>query len=196
MVSPDTSRVHTSYSSTASLLLSEVSSAATLDTGGAVTGYKTKRQLFTDGLGRLAKVVEDPDTLAYATTYGYTPLNQLAQVTQGSQTRNFYYDSLKRLTRAVNPESDAICYGATLLGNQCVDGYDGNGNLLKKKDANNVAVTMTYDALNRPLTSLDVGHGAGREPDVRGRGVGTGCNIWRVRCPGAGHVQHAGGSRI
>src|SRR6185369_907288 len=69
-----------------------------------------KRSSVTDGLGRLKQVIEDPLGLAYATTYGYDALDDLTSVTQGAQTRTFVYDSLKRLTRAINPESGTINY--------------------------------------------------------------------------------------
>ena len=90
--------------------------------------------LYTDGLGRTYKVVEDPASLNFTTNYIYTALDQLTQVTQRAETRNFYYDSLKRLTHAVNVESGSICYGTSLSGNNCINGYDGNGNLLVKMD--------------------------------------------------------------
>jgi YD repeat-containing protein len=41
-------------------------------------------------------------------------------VNQGSQTRTFVYDSLKRLSSATNPQSGTVSYD-----------YDGNGNLLQ-----------------------------------------------------------------
>jgi YD repeat-containing protein len=104
----------------------------------------------------LVNLIEDPDVVNYETDYSYTALDQLTQVAQGGQTRSFYYDSLGRLTRAVNPETGEICYGTGrgtgVAANDCIGGYDGNGNLLAKRDGRGYATTMTYDALNRPLT--------------------------------------------
>lgn len=57
---------------------------------------------------------------------------------QGVQTRTFSYDSLSRLTQAVNPESGTINYA-----------YDANGNLATKVDARGVKTDYVYDALNR-----------------------------------------------
>jgi RHS repeat-associated protein len=96
------------------------------------------RRTAMDGLGRLLQVVEDPGALSYTTSYSYDALDDLVAVTQGSQGRTFNYDSLRRLTRAVNPESGAVNYA-----------YDGDGNLQAKIDARGVSTAYTYDALNR-----------------------------------------------
>jgi RHS repeat-associated protein len=122
--------------------------------GNAVTvtdqALKTRKSV-TDGLGRLTSVYESPSdsNYNYLTSYAYDTLDNLIAVTQGSQTRTFVYDSLKRLKSATNPESGTICYG-TVVGGQCLaDGYDANGNLVYKTDARGVRSTYTYDALNR-----------------------------------------------
>jgi RHS repeat-associated protein len=96
------------------------------------------RRTAMDGLGRLLQVVEDPGALSYTTGYSYDALDDLITVTQGSQGRTFNYDSLRRLTRAANPESGAVNYA-----------YDGDGNLRAKTDARGVNTAYTYDALNR-----------------------------------------------
>jgi len=101
---------------------------------------KTRKSV-TDGLGRLAQVYEDPSGLNYLTSYSYDTLDSLTTVSQGSQTRTFVYDSLKRLTSATNPESATVSYQ-----------YDNNGNLSQKTDARGVASTYGYDALNRNTT--------------------------------------------
>jgi len=100
-----------------------------------------KRVMTNDALGRLTQVVEDPAGLNYATTYGYDALDDLVSVTQGSQTRSFVYDSLKRLTSATNPESGTLTYS-----------YDPAGNLVAKSDARGIATAYSYDALNRLKT--------------------------------------------
>ncbi len=96
------------------------------------------RKSLTDGVGRLAQVYEDPSGLNYLTSYSYDPLDNLTGVSQGSQTRTFVYDSLKRLSSATNPESGTVSYS-----------YDNNGNLTSKLDARNITTTFAYDALNR-----------------------------------------------
>jgi RHS repeat-associated protein len=78
---------------------------------------------------------------AQPTSYTCDQLSNLTQVSQGSQTRTFVYDSLKRLTSASNPESGTVSYS-----------YDSNGNLTSKTDARSITSSFTYDALNRVIT--------------------------------------------
>jgi len=114
---------------------------------------KTRRSI-TDGLGRLTSVYEAPNDSSYnyLTSYAYDALDNLISVTQGSQTRTFVYDSLKRLKSATNPESGTTCYGTVNVGGLCqADGYDANGNLKYRTDARGVLATYTYDALNRNI---------------------------------------------
>jgi len=96
------------------------------------------RRSTTDALGRLVQVVEDPNWQAYLTSYSYDALDNLTTVTQGSQTRTFAYDSLKRLTSATNPESGTTTYQ-----------YDENDNLTQKTDARSITTNYSYDGLNR-----------------------------------------------
>jgi RHS repeat-associated protein len=110
------------------------------------------RRSITDGLGRLVRV-DEPDSAGnlgpvstpnQPTNYSYDTLDNLTQVTQGTQpARTFSYDSLKRLTSATNPESGAVTYQ-----------YDANGNLTSKTDARGVVSNYVYDALNRVTTVL------------------------------------------
>src|ERR1041385_4764841 len=104
-------------------------------------GQRKQRKSVTDALGRLTNVYEDPSGLNYQTSYTYDVLNDLTQVSQGSQTRTFVYDSLKRLTSATNPENGTAGYT-----------YDNNGNLLTRTDARGVVTTIAYDVLNRPAS--------------------------------------------
>jgi len=107
-----------------------------------VTDQNAKsRKSVTDALGRLKEVYEDPTGLNYLTSYGYDVLDNLTTVTQGSQTRSFAYDSLKRLSSATNPESGTISYQ-----------YDANGNLIQKTDARGLVSAYSHDALNRNTT--------------------------------------------
>ena len=124
-----------------------------------------QRKSVTDGLGRLKEVYEDPTGLNYLTSYSYDTLDNLTTVSQGSQSRTFVYDSLKRLSSATTPESGTICYG-TVSGGQCQpNGYDANGNLTQKTDARGIVSTYGYDALNRNIT-IDYSNTILGNPDV------------------------------
>ncbi|HXM47136.1 MAG TPA: hypothetical protein VN956_04655, partial [Pyrinomonadaceae bacterium] len=139
------------FSKSAYDLLGRVTSITTPDNAVVTTAYSAntvtvtdqsgkQRKSVTDALGRLIKVYEAPNdsNYNYLTTYGYDALDDLIAVTQGNQTRTFVYDSLKRLTSAMNPESGQINYQ-----------YDANGNLQVKTDARGVSSHISYDALSR-----------------------------------------------
>ena len=120
------------------------------------------RKACSDGLNRLTQVFEDPAGLDYETDYSYDPLdNLLCTAQKGTNTgtfsncssapaswrpRSFSYDSLSRLTQAVNPESGTTSYS-----------YDAYGNLMQKTSPapNQASATTTvtlsycYDSLNR-----------------------------------------------
>src|SRR5208282_4420512 len=82
--------------------------------------------------------------------YTYNVLDELTQVTQGSQNRWFSYDALGRLYTTNLPESGVVCYG-TISGSTCQsNGYDSFNNLLYRTDARGVLTTYSYDGLNRP----------------------------------------------
>ena len=115
-----------------------------------VTDQSNKvRRAITDGLGRLIRV-DEPNSAGslgsitspnQATSYTYDALDDLTAVSQGAQTRQFVYSSLKRLTSANNPETGTINYG-----------YDNSGNVTSKVDALSITTSFVYDSLNR-LTS-------------------------------------------
>ena len=111
------------------------------------------RKSCVDGLGRLTGVWEDPNNLNYETDYQYDALNDLTEVTQGSETRSFSYDSLARLSSALNPESTSLAYV-----------YDNNGNVTLKTDARGITTKYFYDTVNR-LTQKSIAM-ARRLPDI------------------------------
>ncbi len=142
------------WTTTAYDMANRVISVTTPDNAAVTTSYASntvtvsdqagkQRKSVTDGAGRLIQVYEDPAALNYLTSYSYDILDNLTTVSQGTQTRSFVYDSLKRLRSATNPESGTITYQ-----------YDDNGNLTFKTDARGVTSTYVYDALNRN-TSID-----------------------------------------
>ena len=155
------------YTTTAYDLAGRVTSVSTPDSAAVATFYSgntvtvsdqtgKQRKSVTDALGRLTQVYEAPNdpSYNYLTSYSYDALDDLTTVSQGSQTRSFVYDSLKRLTSANNPESGTITYQ-----------YDNNGNLTQKTDARGVVSSYAYDALNRN-TTVDYSDTTGINPDI------------------------------
>ncbi len=137
------------WTTTAYDALSRLISLTTPDSAVAAAAYsgntvtvtdqtgKTRKSL-SDALGQLKEVYEDPSGVNYLTSYSYDALGDLVTVNQGSQTRTFVYDSLKRLTSAANPESGTVSYQ-----------YDSAGNLLVNTDARSVSSHYDYDAISR-----------------------------------------------
>jgi RHS repeat-associated protein len=93
-----------------------------------------------DAAGRLSEVIQHPASSDESTLYLYDELDNLITVTQGNQTRSFYYDGLSRLTSATNPESGTINYR-----------YDPNGNLLERSDARTVIWTWGTQSQSVPV---------------------------------------------
>ncbi len=113
-----------------------------------------------NALGQLSDVYEDQQGVNLHTQYTYDALSNLKNVAQIgvkgeiARSRSFLYDSLSRLSSAMNPETGAVCYGqgdGTLTGCQA-NGYDGNGNLLYKTDSRGVVASYSYDPLNRLIS--------------------------------------------
>jgi RHS repeat-associated protein len=103
-----------------------------------------------DAFGRLVGVTDAAGNL---TQYSYDLLDDLKQAVQNGQTRSFEYSSLRRLTKACNPETGtADCTVSPLPGTGLESyTYDANGNVSTKADARSVTTTYSgYDGLNRP----------------------------------------------
>jgi RHS repeat-associated protein len=123
-------------------------SAASITTTDPV-GNQRKYQA--DGLNRLSITYEpDPtnnNSLTLQTSYSYTVLDQLATLTQGSQTRTYYYDGMGRLTSHALPESGTTSFQ-----------YNSYNQISQRTDARGVITTYSYDAMNRPYQiSYNVG---------------------------------------
>jgi RHS repeat-associated protein len=119
----DGSRVTTTYTGNATTVTDEAG--------------KT-RESFADGIGRMKEVIEGVGSPNYMTSYTYDALDDLVGVVQGSRTRSFVYDSVKRMISSTNPEAGTVSYT-----------YDGNGDVLTKSDARPMTITYTWDQLNR-----------------------------------------------
>jgi RHS repeat-associated protein len=113
-----------------------------------------QRKSVFDGVARLTSVYEpDPtsnNSLTLQTTSAYNVLDELTQVTQGSQTRTYAYDALGRLNTATTPEAGTVCFG-TYSGGSCQNGYDAYDNLQYRTDARGVVTNYIFDSLNRLL---------------------------------------------
>jgi YD repeat-containing protein len=126
-------------------------------------GRKIQRQA--DALGRLATVTEqDPATgaLSVVTSYSYDYLDNLIQISQGGQTRNWKHDAIGRMLYERIPEQSAAINDGTGTMWSCKYTYTNFGAIATKTDARAVVVTYGYDALNRPASaSYDVSHATG-----------------------------------
>ncbi len=123
------------------------------------------RRSIINALGQLARVDEPNSSNQLgavsspnqATNYSYDPLGKMIRVQQGDQNRYFIYDSLGRLLRFRQPEQEvntALNTSGNPDNNSWAAGmtYDANGNVLTTTDAKDTTITITYDALNRPLS--------------------------------------------
>src|SRR5580692_2565676 len=129
----------------------------------AASSPSVQKQLEYDALGRLTSVCEINSgttawpavtcgqfnsTKGYWTTYTYNALGNLKSVTQNAlgsatQTRNYYYDALGRLTQEVNPENGTTTYYWDAAAPSCGGGaYATPGDLGAKKD--NAGVYTCY----------------------------------------------------
>lgn len=159
---PDATSLQWCYNGMSNGIQQTCPSNASTRTGSWVDSWDEKglhHQHVTDGLNRLVAVMEPnlgSGAITVETDYTYNGLDDLLGVVQKgdpslsetTRTRGFSYDSLSRLITAQNPENGTVCYG-TWNGSACQGGYDANGNLSYKTDANGMTLTYTYDVLNR-----------------------------------------------
>jgi len=144
--SPDSlGAVTTLYNSNGVTQLDELASA-NLNTG-------MNRSMFYDAQGRLSTVFEDGVPGA---DYRYNALDQLVQVSQGSQVRKFSFSSLSRLERSEQPEGGTTT-GGVPRSSVTTYTYDAAGNLVKREEERAAGVWSKtlwapYDGLNRPTS--------------------------------------------
>jgi YD repeat-containing protein len=140
VTAPDLSVTETQYGSDGVGLLATVTDPA-----------GKQRRFRTDALGRVQRVQEMlTGGSFYVTDHAYDTLGNLTNVNQGSQAREFRYDSLSRLRCASNPEtrtSSGTCNGTP--SGVDVYSYDAAGNLQTHTDPRGVTTTFGYDELNR-----------------------------------------------
>jgi YD repeat-containing protein len=83
----------------------------------------------------------------YRTDYTYDPLNNLLSASQHGISRSFNYDSLSRLTYALNPETSAVTYSYLTSGSApCAPDPTIP---CSKADARGVTISYGYDNLSR-----------------------------------------------
>jgi len=138
-----------------------------------------RRQLEYDSLGRLTSVCEvttatgsgtcgqSSSATGYWTKYTYDALNNLIVVTQNAQssgstqTRNYSYDDLSRLTSETNPETGTTTY---TYDSDSTCGSTSSGDLVKRIDAVGNTTCYFYDALHRVTSTTYSGSYASRTP--------------------------------
>ena len=147
VVLPDGAKVKTDYG---------VSTSGIIGTTKQITDQAgKKRKGINDALGRMVRVIEDPDGASLNTDYVFDTLGNLRKTIQGEQSRYFMHDSLGRLLYAKQPEQDAnSAFAATdpVTNNSQWSAkyeYDDSGNITKTTDARGVYVQGTYDKFNR-----------------------------------------------
>jgi RHS repeat-associated protein len=130
-----------------------------------VDAWARERWTRVDALGNLVEIIEpnpngrgsvfEPGSLG-TTYFYYYALNRLARIIQGSQSREFGYDSLGRLTHQFLPEKLATLDDAGLYkgpGSKWSDvfRYDERSNLRSHTDARGIKTNYIYDEdpLNR-----------------------------------------------
>lgn len=132
------------------------------ETVRGVDAWGRERWTRSDALGRLVEVVE-PDangngsvaSNGMVTTYGYNTMGDLTNVTQGSQTRSFKYDSVGRLKAQKLSEASATLNDAgSYVGSGSwsdVFAYDEYSNLTSRTDSRGVKILYNFssDPLNR-----------------------------------------------
>ncbi len=138
-----------------------------------------RRKGFSDVLGRMVRVIEDPAGQNLSTDYVFDTLGNLRKTIQGEQSRYFTHDSLGRLLYAKQPEQAANAnfnFTDSITNNSQWSvkyEYDDSGNITKTTDAKGVSVEGTYDNFNR----LTVRNYSDATPDVEffydGRGLGA-----------------------
>jgi RHS repeat-associated protein len=101
---------------------------------------------YTDVFGRTTKVVERPGSGTISTNYTYTPLGDLASITDtAGNVTSYGYDWLRHRTSSVDPDQGSS-----------TTSYDDDGNVLEAVDGGGTRLHYGYDANDRKK-SVSVG---------------------------------------
>jgi RHS repeat-associated protein len=91
-----------------------------------------------DGMSRLKRLLHETSTISLIdNNFSYNPANQISQIAELAQTRNFGYDNVDRLTSMTNGTSNESYT------------FDGVGN----RTASHLSATYTYQPYNRMTTT-------------------------------------------
>jgi RHS repeat-associated protein len=140
---------------------------------GVTTAYQH------DGLDRLTRLTDVTSAATVADAqYQYNTLNQITQILEPTQTRNFSYDTADRLTAVQNPAQTIESYTYDAVGNRTAShqsstysyqpfnkvvaigsnsySYDANGNLTQKIDSSGTwAYSWDYENRLKQVTRPD-----------------------------------------
>ena len=130
-----------------------------------------------DGMSRLTELKHQSATATLTdNNFTYNGANQISQIAQLAQTKNFTYDAVDRLTQATNGTTASENYNFDAVGNRTSShlsasygyqpfnklvstatgtyGYDANGNLISKTGATG-SWTYTWDYENRMTSATN-----------------------------------------
>jgi RHS repeat-associated protein len=104
--------------------------------------YNTPKSLYSDGRERLLRVIQRNASQEYVTSYAWTTLGGIAQLTDAhDNVKTVNYDSLRRKTFMNDPDRGRMTYQ-----------YNDAGNLIRTVDARSQAIEYTYDFAERLKT--------------------------------------------
>lgn len=144
-----------------------------------------------DGMNRLTRLKDETAAGAlFDRQLSYNPANQIAQIAELTQTRNFGYDNVDRLTSVTNGAGATESYGFDAVGNRtashlstnysyqpynrviatagAIFGYDANGNMTGKT-VGGVNWTYSWDYENRMVSASNGASSVSYEYDALGR---------------------------
>jgi RHS repeat-associated protein len=113
--------------------------------GSACVGVNANQQANND---LPAACGQDIAVNGFLTTYGYSAIGNMTSVNYRSQTRQYQYDGLSRLTSETNPESGTTTYSFDHVGQQG-DLYQRTRPAPNQNQGNTATTTYSFDLLHR-----------------------------------------------